>query len=87
MIERGEAAVGFVAGIAACDDDDRTLACGQRLVRRRFVSGLELERTADAYDLIDIRLQRCGNAEVVHRRAQDEYVRSEEFIDQCIAQR
>ena len=69
-----------VAAAAACRHEDCLLVFEKTLI------GCRVKRLACARDLVDVRLEDAGDAEVVHRDAENEQVRSLELADKLVGQ-
>src|SRR3546814_7786282 len=55
------------------------------LFRSAGPRAVETEGDADADDIVEPGLQRCGHAEIIHGRADDDEVRRHQFGDQPVA--
>lgn len=85
MIEFREVPTAFVSRVPGRYDDETSFSMNKRLIGLVLIVRIEVECAPDADDLVDVCLERRRNAEIIHRKTDDEDISGQQFIDEIIA--
>lgn len=86
-VEMREVAAGIRGAVArGCDHHDR-LGGNQRAIGPGRIVKVKSECFPNSDDLVDVRLELCGNSEVLHRDAEHDCICPNDLLNHRVAQR